>query len=344
MNNRWYIMKRFILLAILIILATTYLTSCYLLPQEEESLEPPLLKPAQVEYVTEVVVLSDISKELIVRGKFRPDNEVTLSFEKRGGILFARYIKLGDKVVVGDLLLELDIDDMEYDKTMANYQYKKAKYRYESLKSKNASYYDLKIAAIDKDIANINYERIIKEIEQSKMYATIDGIVTYMTSSNIGDYVNAEKKIVKIADENALRLTVKGDDAYKFDFGDTVDIEVTIKRDKFVFIGEVVLSPRDKPENTEESFDEPTTIISIKNLDIPNIKINQEAKITLVEQSSQDVIVIHRNRIKNYFGRTFIYLLEDGIKVERDVKTGIKSSTMVEIIEGLKVGDVVIVR
>lgn len=337
-------MKRYLKFLIVIVLTISVLSGCYLLPQEEDPLEPPLLKPAQVEYVTEVIELSDIKKESIIRGKFRSENEITLSFEKISGILIQKHIKPGDRVKKGDLLFELDIDDMEHNEQIAYYNYKKAKYRYDGLRSNNASYYDIKAADMDKEIALLNYEKIQQEIEKSKIHAPMDGFVTYMTNANIGDYVSGDKIIVRIADESALRLIVNGDDAYKFDFGDIVDIEVNIKRQKFNYKGEIVLSPFDKPENMEEDFDEPTTIISITNLNNPAIKINQGAIITLIEQSAEDVIVIHRNRIKNYFGRTFVYVFEDGIKVERDVEKGITSTTMVEIREGLEVGDIIIIR
>ncbi len=338
-------MKKYLILIIIVMLLMLVLSSCYyLLPKEEQSLEPPLIKPAEVKYVTEVVELGNISKKTIVYGKFRPENEVVLSFEKRGGILLTKNCKMGDSVIIGDLLFELDIDDMENDKTIAYYNYKKAKLRYEGSKSRGAAYYDIEIADIDKDIAYMNYEKIKEEIEKSKIYATMDGIITYMTNVSIGDYIKAQANVVKIADESELRLVVEGDDAVKFSFGDNVEIEITIQKEKVIFEGEVILAAYDRPENMAETFDEPTTIIDIKNFDSSDVKINKEAKIILIEQSAENVIVIKKNRLKNYFGRTFVYLLEDGIKVERDVEKGISSSITVEIIEGLEAGDVIIVR
>ena len=78
------LMKRIILLAALFALIVSALSGCYLLPKEEKALEPPLVKPAEVEYKTKEAELSNIEKTLIVQGKFRPVNEITMSFEERG--------------------------------------------------------------------------------------------------------------------------------------------------------------------------------------------------------------------------------------------------------------------
>ena len=335
-------MKRMILLAALFALVITVVSGCFLLPKEEEALEPPLVKPAEVEYKTFAAELSNIEKTIIVQGKFRPANEITMSFEERGGYLLSAACKYGQEVKEGDLLFELDIDDMEMEQKTAELNLEKATLTYERVKSRTSSVYDRRMAEIDMELRQIAYDKITMEIEKSKIFAPMDGVVTYMSNANVGDYINAQKAMAKISDKSELRLIVEGDDAVKLDFGATVYVEITVSGDSKEYEGEVLMSPYDKPENMEESFEEPTAIIEVKGFDASKAKINQTAKIKIVENSAEDVIVIRRNLIKNYFGRTFVYVLEDGVKVERDVDIGITSNTMAEIREGLEVGDMII--
>ncbi|MCK5128402.1 MAG: efflux RND transporter periplasmic adaptor subunit [Clostridiales bacterium] len=337
-------MKKYLSIILILLLTLSAFTGCYLLPKEEEALAPPLLKPVDIEYVTETCELGDIEKLIFVRGQFRPKVEHTLSFEKRGGILLEKYCSMGQEVKQGDLLFALDTETVEQDEQIAFLRYEQARLSYERAVSLSRSTFDKKMAEINKDIAFITYEKITNEVEKSKIYAPIDGVVTYMTNVNIGDYINAKLNVVKIADVNELRLIVVDDDAKKLSFGDIVEVEVLVNNSKNTYQGEVVLSPQDRPENMEETFENPTAIVEIKNLKSDNIRINLVGKITLIEASAKDVIVIKNRYIQNYFGRTFVYLLEDGVKVERDVQKGITTATRAEIVEGLEVGDVIIVN
>jgi multidrug efflux pump subunit AcrA (membrane-fusion protein) len=315
-----------------------------LLPKEEEALAPPLAKPKEVEYKTQEVQLGDISKETLIQGKFRPKNEVTLSFEQRGGILLSAEGKYGQKVSAGDLLFALDIEGMDMELRVAGLNLEKAQLYYDRVKSRTSSTYDRRMAQIDLEIKQIAYDKIALEIEKSRIYAPVDGIITYLSGAEIGEYIDAKKIMAKVAGTDELRLMVSGDDALKLDFGEEVFISFTIDKQKYEKKGEVVLSPLEKPENSQESFEEPTAIIEVKGFDTSKVAINKEAKITIVEQSAENVIVIRRSLIKNYFGRTFVYVLEDGVKVERDVDVGITSTVMAEIREGLQEGDLVIIN
>ncbi len=337
-------MKRTILFIAAIAIIISTFSGCYLLPKEEEALAPPLTKPKEVEYKTQKAERTDIAKETIIQGKFRPTNEVTLTFEERGGVLITADGKYGKEVSEGDLLFALDTGGMEKELKIASLNLEKAQLNYDRVKRRTSSTYDRRIAEIDMELRQITYDEIALEIEKSKIYSPMDGIMTYMSNAEIGEHVQASKVMAKIADTGELRLMVEGDDAMKLDFGENVQISFSVSKEKYELEGEVVLSPLERPEDVQETFEDYTAIIEVKDLDTSKIAINQNAKITIVEQSAEDVIVIRRNLIKNYLGRTFVYVLEDGVKVERDVEVGITNTVMSEIRKGLEEGDLIIVN
>ena len=55
-------------------------------------------------------------------------------------------------------------------------------------------------------------------------------------------------------------------------------------------------------------------------------------------------MITARNVVRNYMGRRYVQVLEDGLKKERDVQVGLETSTDVEIIKGLEEGEEVVVN
>ena len=61
------------------------------------------------------------------------------------------------------------------------------------------------------------------------------------------------------------------------------------------------------------------------------------------QTSAENVLIIPKRALKTYVDRTYVKVLVDGEKKEKDVVAGLESDTLVEIKEGLDEGDLVIV-
>lgn len=318
-------------------------TGCVLLPAEEEPLAPPLVPPAVVEYVTEIASKGDLKKTLTMSGSFRSTYEILLIFKDRGGYIQGIYVKKGQEVKAGDPIMDLDIDKLIKDKEQAYYTYKIAKLQYEATSSTN--YYSKEIAKLQKSRAYSAYEEAVQELEKAQMFSPIDGEITYMTSGRIGEWISAGSTVVKIADPTQLYLMVQGDKTNEFNKDDKV--VVTINGKEFgdtEYAGIVIQSPYDKVKDIAIDYEEPTVIIEVEDLPMDLISINDEAKVVLTQASREDVIVLKRSLVQNYNGRTYVHILKDGIKTERDVLLGLQAQTQVEIVEGLEEGEVIIIR
>ena len=68
----------------------------------------------------------------------------------------------------------------------------------------------------------------------------------------------------------------------------------------------------------------------------------------MVANSREDVLTIPTNVLREYNGRTYVQVLQDGVKMEKDVVVGLKgtmdNSTVYEIVSGLEEGEQVIVK
>jgi multidrug efflux pump subunit AcrA (membrane-fusion protein) len=81
--------------------------------------------------------------------------------------------------------------------------------------------------------------------------------------------------------------------------------------------------------------------ISINNPD-EHIRIGVSARITIVTQETEDVLLIPIEAVNASHDRDYVYIIEDGIIQERTIEIGISSGLMIEAISGLEDGDIVI--
>ena len=70
----------------------------------------------------------------------------------------------------------------------------------------------------------------------------------------------------------------------------------------------------------------------------------QTGTASMVTDRREDVIVLPSDAVQTYVNRRFVFVLEDELRVERSVEVGLSTSTEVEIVDGLSVGEVVVLR
>ena len=75
----------------------------------------------------------------------------------------------------------------------------------------------------------------------------------------------------------------------------------------------------------------------------PDVGRGTQASISLTLAKAEDVLVLPRGMIRSYLGRRYVQVLNNGVREERDVQLGLESATEVEIVEGLKEGEEVII-
>ena len=104
-------MKKLLALATIVVF-TFVMTSCSLLPKEDQVMAPPIKKPDKVTYNTVAVKKGTIEKQIRCFAHFISTEQENVFF-RRGGYLKKTYVKIGDVVKKGDILAELDTDDLD---------------------------------------------------------------------------------------------------------------------------------------------------------------------------------------------------------------------------------------
>ena len=186
--------------------------------------------------------------------------------------------------------------------------------------------------------AELKLAQLEEELSQCKLYASVDGFVTYVLNINEGDIVDIYKTIVTISDPNVLHLEYKGNSASDFKIG--MKVQVTVN--KKTYPGEVVLTPASVPFEEMEKYKE---TVQIKMEELPDgVEKGDSAEIKLIRDFSENAVIIPKKALRTFLGKDGIYVLEEGIHIERYVQKGVQSISEVEITEGLEAGELVIIE
>jgi multidrug efflux pump subunit AcrA (membrane-fusion protein) len=389
------------------------LIGCYLFPREEKILAPPLMKTPEVTYEVLEVKRGSIEKKISAQGTFVSVSQANHYFKHRGGRLLAVYTSIGDNVKAGDLLAELDTENLVSEIKQQRLMLRKAETNYEKLASQADDRSALILASIDLESARLrledlhtglkeakqlsslegtaaankmvqelenqiryqklalqkaelNYDKqkknlddrfaviqasidvelagmklddLLREFEHSRLYASIDGRVVYVNYKLLeGDYINAYRTMVTVAEPWNLQLQYSGIQRDNFILGTEVDVKIKEEELK----GIVVMTPANLPFDADDSLRDKIRI-KVGNLP-PDVKIGATARINLSLAKKDDVIVLPRRLVKSYGIRRYVQVLVNDLKEERDVQIGIETPIEMEIAKGLEVGDKVILR
>ena len=329
-------------LALVVLLS---LTGCSLLPVEEETLRPPLVQPVKESLNLVKAARGDIETSLRGTANFISASSETLSFKHSGGRLKSIRVKAGDKVEAGDLLAELETNDLDLQLRLQQLNVERARLIYQEAQASGSSKTDLKLREIDLQRETIQLEDMKQKLSQAQLYAPISGVVTFAEALNSGDMVNAFQTMVTIADPSDVQLTYVAADSK-----DLLPIEagmpVSLKYKGKDYTGKILQSPSNAPPAGDEAKMERQAVTIIIGMDNPpaDVQIGHSAELTIRLQKRENVILLPRSAIRSYMGRSYVQVAEGDRRKEVDVELGLTTPTQVEIVKGLEEGQQVILQ
>lgn len=337
MKRKAFVRNLSVLLAVL---TAVSLSSCFVLPEEERVLGPPVMKPPEVEYSTVAAERKDISRQVYLYGHLVPVVDQELFFRYQGGRLTNVYTELGQQVKKGQLLAELDLGNLFNQLQQRQISLQKAKIRYDMSKALNANKFELQLSELDVQLAELQLQDTQARINDARLISPIDGTIVNINGKE-GQFVAAFQPIIRVVDPEDLILECEpGKDSDQFYTG--MVVEIIIKGE--TVLGDIVRSPRDSffsDDPFSQDEEEDTILIEVRN--IPEAAAMSDiGRVILTLDKSENAIVLPKNLIHRYAGRTYVNVLDKDLKQEKYVEIGIETSNEVEIVKGLDEGELVI--
>ncbi len=151
------------------------LTSCFLLPREDEILAPPLAQPPRITYRTQAVARGDLKDTIRAFGSFVSASQSDLFFEQRGGRLKAIHVTIGDTIEAGTLVAELYTDDIEAQIAQARLSLERAELALRRAVQQTNDRFNLEFARIDRDLAILRLDELESELARELELAQVTG-------------------------------------------------------------------------------------------------------------------------------------------------------------------------
>jgi membrane fusion protein (multidrug efflux system) len=188
--------------------------------------------------------------------------------------------------------------------------------------------------------ARANLEMADINLRESSIRSPIDGVIT-AKHVDAGNLINVGQAIVTVADMKMVKIVVAASERYsgKIQAGMKVKVRMESLGER-EFEAEVY--------SVYPSLDEQTHSIQAE------IRLNNEklqfrpgmfVGVKLILQHKKDAVVVPRDVVLGgKVDEPYVYLVEDGVAHKRIVKTGITEGAKIEIIEGLKAGESLVVN
>ncbi len=189
---------------------------------------------------------------------------------------------------------------------------------------------------------NLDIESLNKKLEDTKIYSSIDGIVTEFTLKELQQTLNGEKIIIHSNSSLELTSLVSQQDAVLIKEGQkstiTIDGLNTSYEGVVSFVSKVASTDNDRTTKPKVEVK-----IEIINSD-ENIAFGYEGEAQIIIGSQDDVLVVKNESVKSENNEEFVYVLNNNIARKTSVETGLTDGYLTVVKSGIKENDTVIVN
>ncbi len=274
-----------------------------------------------------------------VQAKVEGDDNVMVSPETPGTISKI-YVKAGDKVNVGTILAELEstvylksLEELQSARDFANTLYQKQKSLWDQKIGTEIQFLQAKnnLEAVEKKMATVR-----QQLEMTRIKSPITGTVD-VVDLKPGQAFAPGMPGLRVVNFSKLKVQAEVAEAYisKVQKGDPVEVyfpdQETTANATITYAGKVI-DPINRTFRVEVNM-------SGKEA---SLHPNQVAIVRIADYASTNAIALPLAIVQNTPEGSYLYLAVDGKAKKQMVKTGLNYAGKLEILEGVKAGDLVI--
>ncbi len=306
----------------------------------KDEIAVPILETKEISYKTCTAEIADISQKYYQKGTYDYPYSEAVVFKVNGQIKSIEVESPCD-VKEGDLLCTLYPDEVEEQIEQEEIRLNQAQSTVDTLYANGADSNEIKMAQYDLDIEQLKYDHLVASLDDYNVYAPCDGEFM-ITARNWGETIDVNAQVSKGSElgytsdksEEYLCVQIYDTPLTNVNFGTSVNLEQGAQSSTGT-VTDIVYSENGdfstytyviRPDNEDELFD------------------FGDIEVVFDIYSRLDTVVIPKEAVKELSGRTFVYLLIDGVRVEQDIELGIEDNENVEVVSGLTGGEEIILN
>jgi RND family efflux transporter MFP subunit len=284
----------------------------------------------------------EVSKSIELVGTIVGENDVQVISEAQGKVT-GIFANVGDYKTAGSVIAQLD-DELKksaFETAQVNYEKSKKDFeRYDALyKNKSVSDVQYEQAKLAYYNAQSQYVAAKKDYENTKITAPISGIIT-ARNIDMGTYVNRNMPVANIVDISRLKVKVgvAEKDVFSLKKGD----KVTVTTDVYPgvqFTGKIATIS----DKGDQAHNYPVEISLMNSSEHP-LKSGMFGKVSFISKSSVPRLVIPRDALLGSIKDPQVFVVDNGKAHLRNVTVGNTYDNNLEVLNGLKAGDKVVVN
>ena len=288
------------------------------------------------------VIKMQLSESLSLTGTIVANNDVAIISETQGRVV-AVNARIGDMKSAGSTLIHVDdeLKKAEYMKAEVNYERaKKDADRFSKLREERAATeWQKENAWQGYKIAEAEYIRARKAYRDTKISSPISGVVS-ARPVDIGTMVQPGMVVANVVDISRLKvkLNVAEQDAFKLKVGDHVEVSTDVYPG--VKFEGTIASVSSK---ADESHTYPVEI-SLPNSKTNPLKAGMFGRINFVSIKGSEAVAIPREALVGSVKNPQVFVVENSIAKRRDLVVRLTVGTNIAVLQGVKVGETVVVN
>ncbi len=280
-----------------------------------------------------------IEDRIFTSGSVAANEEVELSAEA-SGIITDIYFEEGREVSQGDLLLKINDSQLQAQKARTQFRLNLAEQREvrqaRLLERGGISQDDYDATLNEVNVLRAEKQLIDAQIEQTEVRAPFNGIVGLKFVS-VGSYISPNTRIASLQDIDPVKIDFSIPERFisRVNIGDAINF--TVQGYDSTFTGSVyAIEPRIDPE---------TRTLRIRALSGNPDRLlfpGAFANITLILEEINDALMLPSISVIPELNSQKVFLVRDGKVEESRIRTGIRTSEKIQVIEGVAHGDTVL--
>ncbi|MFZ6731149.1 efflux RND transporter periplasmic adaptor subunit [Undibacterium sp. Ji42W] len=189
---------------------------------------------------------------------------------------------------------------------------------------------NVEAARLQKSIYQKQMEAQQRLLEQTQVKAPFDGLLTWMLADE-GASLNTGQLIAKVSELNNFKVEATVSDFYAryLSPGQKVRVEYSGQ----IMPGEVQTILPEIQNGTVK------LIVVLDKANHPSLRHKLRVEVNIITEQKARSLIVENGPAISGKGRQDVYVLEDGRAVKRSVEIGLGDSKMVEVVQGAKAGD-----